>query len=246
MQPWNGERVKRRRWHEKLLLETLGKTIFFYFAILLAVRVMGKREIGAMSPTDLVVAIMLAELAAISIDSPDTSVWMGVVPIVTIVALEMLFSFGMLRSIRLRAAIHGRPSVVVQNGRILESALRANRYNLDELMQHLREKGWPDIRDVEFAILESDGKLSVIPKSQKRPVCPEDLGIETKYEGLPLPLIKDGTINESALRESGLGTRWLMQQLAERKIHRVEDVFFATLSTTGELYIQLKEERARG
>lgn len=228
------------------ILNALGKTFVFYFVLLFSVRIMGKREIGTLSPTDLIVAILLAELAAIPIEDPNISVWMGIVPIVTIVMLEIVFSYGMLRNFRLRTMVHGRPSVVVQNGRILESALRANRYNLDELMQHLREKGWPDVQEVEFAILESNGKLSVVPKSQKRPVSPEDLGIETKYEGLPLPMIKDGVINQDALLESGLGTQWLKQQLAERNIHHVEDVFFATLSTTGELYVQLKEDALKG
>src|SRR5690625_2886402 len=124
------------------VLIALGRTVLLYIVLLVAVRIMGKREVGALSPIDLVVAILIAELAAIPIEDHSIPLWIGITPILAIGAMQILFSFGAMRNLGLRQLMEGTPSVVIKSGEILENVMRQNRYNLDDLMQQLREKGW--------------------------------------------------------------------------------------------------------
>ena len=133
--------------------------------------------------------------------------------------------------------------MVIKNGEIIQSVMRQNRYNLDDLMQQLREKGWPDPADVEFAVLETNGSLSVIPKSQYRPLSPADLGVETGYEGLPHMIIRDGLVDDKALYECGLSREWLESELNKQNVRSSAEVFLAVLNSKGELYVQKKEKR---
>lgn len=223
------------------LLITFLRTILFYFALIFAVRLMGKREVANLSPADLVVAILIADLAVIPIESPDTSILAGVVPMVTIMSLQILISYASLKNLFVRKIFDGTHTVVIRGGKIDEQAMRANRYTLDELLTHLREQGYPDVGDVEYAVLETDGELSVIPKSQKRPLTPADLGLDTTYEGMPHVLIKDGEVMEEELAAIGLNRKWLEKEL--RKLGHsggVESVFLATLNTKGQLFVQEK------
>lgn len=224
------------------VIASLGRAALLYLILLASVRIMGKREIGALSPSDLVVAILIAELASVPIDNPNMPLWHGIAPILAIVAMQILFSYGSMRYLRLRYFLEGTPAVVIKNGEIIQSVMRQNRYNLDDLMQQLREKGWPDPADVEFAVLETNGSLSVIPKSQHRPVSPADLGIETAYEGLPHIFIRDGRVDDKALQECGLDRKWLENELRKRQMGSSAEVFLAVLNSKGELYVQKKEQ----
>ncbi len=172
----------------------LYRTVVLYLAVLLAVRIMGKREVGELSAFDLVVAIMIAELAAMSMERINMPLHEGLVPIFTLVGLEILLSYLSLKSHTIRGLVDGAPSIVIANGKIVEKELRKLRYNVSDLIGQLREKDVANIADVEYAVLETSGELSVVLKSSKRPVTPEDLGLPTKYEGLPVPLIFDGHI----------------------------------------------------
>lgn len=223
------------------VIAALGRAALLYLILLASVRIMGKREIGALSPSDLVVAILIAELASVPIDNLNMPLWHGIAPILAIVAMQILFSYGSMRYLRLRQFLEGTPAVVIKNGEIIQSAMRQNRYNLDDLMQQLREKGWPDPADIEFAVLETNGSLSIIPKSQCRPVTPGDLGIATAYEGLPHILIRDGKVDDQALRECGLNRQWLDTELRKRQVGSSDEVFLAVLNSKGELYVQKKE-----
>ncbi|MCL6449127.1 MAG: DUF421 domain-containing protein [Armatimonadetes bacterium] len=217
------------------------RTILIYFIVLIVVRLMGKREIGQLSPFDFVVAIIIAELAAIPMESTGIPLWKAILPMVTLAVLEVLLSYLALHSPFLRKILDGEPQVVIKNGQILKKELRKARYNLNDLLAQLREKGIVNVCDVEFGVLETSGKLSVIPKSQKRPVTPEDLGIATGYEGLPTVLIMDGMIVKENLRSSGLDEAWLQERLGEFNI-RPGDVFLAVLGTDGKLFINKQEE----
>jgi len=137
----------------------------------------------------------------------------------------------------------GSPSIVIRNGKIDIDELAKARYNINELLEQLRTKGYANIADVEFAILETSGNLSVIPKSQKRPLTPADLHIDTGYEGLPLPLVLDGTIQRDNLSDAGLTVDWLVSELAKLGIDDVNEVFFASLDTQGNLFYQTRKER---
>jgi len=150
-----------------------------------------------------------------------------------------------LKSETVRILLTGIPSIIIRGGEIIESEMRRVRYNLSDLMLQLRLKGVSDIADVEVAILETNGELSVILKSQRRPLVPADLGIETEYEGLPLILIVDGVANEFNLRQAGLDNQWLRDRLQERGIGSVEEVLLASLDTVGRLFVQRKNRSRR-
>lgn len=222
------------------LLLIIFRTVIIYFVVLIMIRLMGKREIGQLSPFDFVVAIIIAELAAIPMESPDIPLWHGIVPLVTLGILEVMLSYASLYSHGLRRFMDGSPQIVIQNGRILKREMRKARYNLDDMLGQLREKGVFAIEDVEFAILEPTGRLSIIPKSQKRPVTPDDLGIPTVYEGFPTVLIMDGVIMKKNLQQAGLTESWLLERLVERGV-TLKSVFLASIGTNGRLYIDLKD-----
>jgi uncharacterized membrane protein YcaP (DUF421 family) len=219
----------------------LYRTVVLYLAVLLAVRIMGKREVGELSAFDLVVAIMIAELAAMSMERINMPLHEGLVPIFTLVGLEILLSYLSLKSHTIRGLVDGAPSIVIANGKIVEKELRKLRYNVSDLIGQLREKDVANIADVEYAVLETSGELSVVLKSSKRPVTPEDLGLPTKYEGLPVPLIFDGHIHYNNLRSLRLDQAWLLAEVRKQGLERIEDVLYASLDTDGNLYISEKE-----
>ena len=191
----------------------LYRTVVLYMAVLLAVRIMGKREVGELSAFDLVVAIMIAELAAMSMERINMPLHEGLVPIFTLVGLEILLSYLSLKSHTIRGLVDGAPSIVIANGKIVEKELRKLRYNVSDLIGQLREKDVANIADVEYAVLETSGELSVVLKSSKRPVTPEDLGLPTKYEGLPVPLIFDGLNHYTTVPSLRLAQAWLLPEV---------------------------------
>ena len=222
----------------------LVRTVIMYVALLVVVRLTGKREMGHVSPFDFVVAILIAEVAVLPIADPERPLWHGLLPLGTIVLAELFLSWVTLKSERFRHLVTGRPSIVVRDGRLVEEELRAVRFCIDDLLEGLRSKDVADITEVEVAILEPNGSLSVIRKSQHRPVTAADLGVPTQYEGLPLALIKDGVVNDEALATAGLDRQWLTEELRRRGMSDPRDVFFAQLNTTGQLFVQPKRAAA--
>jgi len=222
-----------------LLFEHIYRTVFVYFLVLVIIRMMGKREIGQLSPFDFVVAIIIAELAAIPMEVTDVPIWHSILPLVTLGLLEIMMSYATLFSRTLRGIVCGQPQVIIKNSRLLRDEMKKARYNLDDLLGQLREKGVMDIDDVEFAVLETSGKLSVILKSQRRPVTPADLGISTPYEGLPVVLVMDGVVMGDNLKENNLDEKWLYEKLKERGLSP-KGVLLATLRTDGRLSISKK------
>ena len=216
--------------------DIIYRTVFTYIVLLVIIRLMGKREISQLSPFDFVVAIMIADLAVVPLQSSGIALWHGIVPLILLALLEMMLSFAALHSHRLRKLLDGNAQIVIKGGCILKSELRKARYNLDDLLAQLRESGYPNVEDIEVGVLETSGRLSVIPKSQKRPVTPEDLKITTGYEGLPTILIMDGVISKQELAGIGLDMDWLETRLAESGVPS-RRVFLATLNTHGKFNI---------
>ncbi|ABO51023.1 protein of unknown function DUF421 [Desulforamulus reducens MI-1] len=229
----------------KGLFPHVWRTVVIYFAVLIIVRLMGKREIGQLSTFDFVVAIILAELAAIPMGAQSIPIWHGIIPLVTLGILEVVFSYLALVNRPLRKILYGSPQIIIENGHLLRHEMRSSRYNLDDLLSQLREKGFYNIEDIEYAILEPSGRLSVLPKSQKRPVTPADLGIDTEYEGLPNVLVMDGDVLKENLHNINLTEKWLKEKLAEKGIHP-KHVLLATLNTRGQLLVDCQnDDRAR-
>ncbi len=222
-------------------LDLFWKTLLFYFLLVLVLRLMGKRELARLSPLDLVVTIMVADAAIIAIEEDRYPVWTGIIPVVTIALAEIGLSWGMMKSETLRRWVEGTPTPVIWRGKIEEKKLRSLRYNLDELLSQLREKNIADPRDVDFALLEPGGKLSVVPKAEKRPATPQDLGISPPPAEISIPLIKDGMVDEMGLREAGKDLKWLEEQIKAHGLKSPAEVFLLTVDGGGNVFLQPKE-----
>lgn len=216
------------------------RTLILYITTVVLLRIMGKRQIGQLQPYELVVIIMISELAAIPMQNTGIPILNGVIPIFILVAAEIILSYLSLKSERARGIICGRPSVLIENSKIMETELKRLRYNINDLLEQLRLKNIPDLTDVEFAILETSGELSVILKSPKRPIIPQDLNITPDYEGLPVTLIIDGQVIQENLSKKNIDMVWLKNELIKSGIHNIKQVFFATLDSQGKLYFQVK------
>lgn len=224
------------------MMVTLVRTVILYILVVVALRMMGKRQIGELQPSELVIAMMLSELASIPVENVGTPLLTGVIPIFTLIIAETTFSFITLKNRKLRKILCGAPTVLISKGQILEKEMERLRFNIDDLMEELRSNGYPNILEVEYAIIESNGNLSVIPKSNKRPLTPEDLGITPQYEGIPYLLVSDGVLNKDAMEHAGGNLEWLLSHLNEYDIHSIEDVFVAIVDSAGNFYIQKKKK----
>lgn len=216
------------------------RTLILYILVVLALRMMGKRQIGQLQPSELVIAMMISELACIPMENVGTPIVNGVIPIFTLIIAEAAFSFLTLKSKKIRKIISGTPTILIEKGRVLEKEMERLRFNIDDLMEELRSSGYANLLDVEYAIIETNGMLSIIPKSSKRPVTPADMELVTEYEGLPFLLVADGVINRMALKSAQLDEEWLYEKLSEFDIDKIEDVFIACLDTSGNLFVQRK------
>jgi Predicted membrane protein len=217
------------------------RAAILYLLVVIIVRIMGKHQIGQLQPYELVITILISELAAVPMQDTDIPLINGIIPILTLLLIQITLSFISLKSSGARRIICGGPSVLIENGKIQQSELSKLRYSINDLLEQLRLKDIPNVADVEFAILETCGKLSVIPKSQKRPVNPEDLKLNTSYEGLPTTLIVDGTLQHHHLKKARLTEEWLRNELAKFGWTQWNQILLASLDSAGKLFIQPKE-----
>jgi uncharacterized membrane protein YcaP (DUF421 family) len=228
-----------------IVLVVFIRTLILYAIVVVVMRIMGKRQIGQLQPFELVVAIMISELAAVPMQNTGIPLINGIIPIITLLVAQISMSFINLKSTKARAIICGKPTILIENGKIFEQHLQKEMYTLNDLLEQLRSKDISNIADVEYAILETNGQLSVIPKSQKRPLTPEDLNIPTKYEGLPLDLIIDGKIMKNNLAKASLDETWLKNQLLKFGVKNIDDVLFCSLDNQGSLYFQEKLKKIK-
>lgn len=218
------------------------RTLILFLVVVVGLRLMGKRQIGQLQPYELVIVIMLSALAAIPMENTGIPLVSGLFPIFTLLLAQVTLSYISLKSERARGIICGTPSVLIENGKIVEKELSRLRYNINDLLEQLRSKNIPNVSDVEFAILETSGQLSVIPKSQKRPLVPADMNLPTTYEGLPLTLIIDGYVFRQNLSKVNLNMEWLELELQKFGVKNVNDVLFASLDTEGKLFYQVRSK----
>ncbi|MDD3412190.1 MAG: DUF421 domain-containing protein [Eubacteriales bacterium] len=203
----------------------------------LTVRLMGKRQVGQLQPFELVIAIMIADLAATPMESPDVPLWRGVAPMLALIILHQLFTLLSLKSQRLRAFFSGTPTVIIRRGQIDYKALQKLCFNLNDLLEELRSSGAISPSEVGTAIMETSGKLSVFPLSQKRAVTPGDLGLEPGYEGVPLTLVLDGKLEKANLALLGRDEKWLDAQLAALGFERRAKAMLCYLDTDGRMTV---------
>ncbi|MDD4237495.1 MAG: DUF421 domain-containing protein [Desulfotomaculaceae bacterium] len=221
---------------------TIIRTLILFTVVVVVLRLMGKRQIGQLQPYELVIIIMLSELAAIPMQDIGIPLLSGLLPILTLLVAEVALSYIALKSVKARDFICGTPVVLIEGGKIVEKEMQRSRYNINDLLEELRSKNFPDIADVEFAILETSGHLSVIPKSQKRQLVPQDLNLSTRYEGLPLALVIDGQVMDKNLQKAQLKPGWLKSELDKFGIKSFKEVLFASLDTQGKLFYQVKSK----
>lgn len=202
---------------------------------------MGKRQIGELQPSELVVAIMISDLATVPVSDIAIPLLSGVIPIMTLIIFEVTISFLTLKSEKARNIITGKPTYLIKDGIIAEKQMRNMRYNIEDLLEELRLKDCPNIADVHTAILETNGELSVVLKSDKRSVTPNDLKIKPNQESIPLVLISDGKIRFEHLRDLNKDIKWLEQKLAERNIKSTKDVFLFSIDSDGIITMQIKD-----
>lgn len=217
------------------------RTLILYALVVIALRLMGKREIGQLQPFELVVIIMISDFASVPSGNVGIPLLSGIIPIMVLLFANMTLAWITLKSQKARTFVCGSPSILIERGKILEDALRKNNYNFSDLLEALRLNSVPNIADVEFAVLETNGQVSVFPKSQKRPATPEDFNLQTKFEGLPLSLILDGVLDHYNLEHAHKDLNWLLKELKKQGIHKIEDVFFANIDSSGTLFVQAKE-----
>ncbi len=202
------------------------RTIFLYVLILFIFRVMGKREVGELSLMDLVIFVMIAEVASFAIDNPDRKLFDSIMPMLLLLVIQLVTSYLSLKSKKIRDLIDGDPSVIIRNGEIIETEMRKQRYNLDDLFQQLREQQIGSIQDVSYAFLEPSGNLSVFKFDGDHPV---------------LPLIVDGDVQESHLRLIQQDKGWLLNELKKIHITDPKTVFYCSYEKQ-KLYVQLREK----
>lgn len=214
------------------------------FVWLLAItKLMGQREVAQLNLFDFIVSITIGGLVSGPLFNPRAGLKGALINLGLLGSLNILLAYASLKNPKFRRIVQEEPIVLIQNGKILEDMMRKTRFNLDDLLTDLRLKNIPDISDVEFAILESNGKLSIIPKSQARPLTPRDLRLSTEYEGMPTVLIEDGNIVEDNLRDNHLTKEWLFQELKAQGIDDEANVMAAVLDTKGTLFVSKKKHR---
>ena len=198
------------------MFDSFFRTVVLYLLLIAVVRLLGKRQIGQMEPSEFVVTMLVANLASIPMEETESSLLQGVVPIVTVLALELLLAYLSLHSIRLRKLLCGKPVILIENGKLLRGNLRRNRITLDELSGHLREKDVLDIAAVQFAILETNGNLSVFPYPSEKPASARDAKIRPRKQYLPVTVVSDGQLIRENLQKARKTETWLQNVLRER------------------------------
>lgn len=220
------------------------RTLILYGTVIISLRTMGKRQLGELQPSELVVAIMISDLASVPMQAIDIPILTGIIPVLTLIIAEVFMSYLSLKSRNMRKFLTGKPNIVIYDGQIKEKELAKLRFNINDLLGELRLQGYYNISDVEVAVIETSGKLSVLPKDTARGVTVEDMEIKNPFkEGLPCTLISDGAINRDEIARSGKSEKWLMTQLKKQGIDSVKQVFIASLDAENKLYVQKKEAK---
>jgi uncharacterized membrane protein YcaP (DUF421 family) len=221
------------------------RTVMIYVTVFLVMRIMGKREIGKLSVFDLVISIMIAEIAVFAIEDVHRPISYDLIPIATLLLIQVGTAQLSLHSQKLRGLLDGKPSYLIKHGKLDRDEMKRQRYNLDDLMVQLRQNRVMDVGDVEFAILETSGKLTVVekPEEKKRQEDPPvDLFDTIRYEGLPLPLIMDGKVQDENLEKLGKTRFWLKSQIQQKGAHEFKDVFFCSVDHRGKLFLDKKRK----
>ena len=223
------------------MLITFVRSIILYVIVLVVMRLMGKREIGQFQPFELAIAIMIADLASVPMSEVGIPIINGIIPILSLLVMHLIISFINLKSIKMRQLICGKPSILIYRGKINEKVLIKERFTINELQERLRANNINDLADVEYAILETSGQVSIIQKPNKRTTIPEDFNIMPEYEGISYDLVVDGKIMNDNLKILNKTYGWLKKEVNKFNIEP-EEALLVTVNAKGDIFCQKKEK----
>ena len=222
------------------MLITFFRSIVLYIIVLIVMRLMGKREIGQLQPFELAISIMIADLATIPMTEIGIPIFNGIIPILGLLLMHLIISIINLKSLKGREIICGKPTILIYRGKIDEKALKKERFTINELQEKLRWNNIVNLGDVEYAILETSGEVTIIQKPEKRGTIPEDFNIKPDYEGIPYDLVIDGKIMNKNLKSIGKNYSWLKKQVEKFGI-KPEEALVVTIDGKGQIFCQKKE-----
>ena len=221
------------------------RTVILYLLLIAGLRITGKRQIGELEPIELVLTMLLSDLASVPMQDFGIPLVNGIVPIVTLLSLSMLLSYGSLRSVRFRPLLCGEPTLIIRSGHILQDAMRRNRLTVDELLEALRGQGISDLREVKYAVLETSGQLSVLPRADCQPVTPRQLSLQPEDpQTLPIVVISDGRLLRRSMERLGLDDGWLQARLRDAGVRSPREVFLLSVDEAGSVVCLPKEGKA--
>ena len=224
------------------MITAFFRTVILYLLIIAGLRLMGKRQIGELEPGDLVLTLIISDLASVPMQDFGIPLVNGVFPIIVLLSLSMLVSYFSLKSIRFRSLVCGRPTVIIQDGKILQANMAKTRFTVDELYEQLRTQGYSSLEGVKYAILETSGQVSVLPYTRTAPLTPQSAGIEVQEDvTLPVLVVNDGHILTDNLRTCGRDLSWLQGQLKKRRLTSPKQVFLMTVDEAGAVVCVTKE-----
>ena len=219
------------------------RTIIVFSLLIIAIRIMGKRQLGELEPLELVAAVLISNLAAQPLQDTGTPLIYGIVPVLTLLCCQLIISGISVKNGRFRRLVSGKPSILIDNGVIVQSEMKKSRISVDELYVELRINGITDISTVRHAILETDGTLSVLPYAKFSPVTPDEMNLDAPDNGLPITVIDEGRVMSDNLKLLNHDEKWLKNQVKKRGARGIEDVYLMTVDAAGKIYYAKKEEK---
>ena len=218
----------------------LFRTIIIYTSLLIAMRIMGKRQIGQLDVSDLITTLLISEIAALPIENPDIPLFYSIIPLITLLTFEVISSTIVSRSQFMKNIFTPRPSFLIKDGKIDQKSLQKNRISIDELISKLRQQSIYDIQEVKYAIIEQDGQISEVPKIEYRQPNLKDLKIESEESGIIHVIIANGKINKHGLSVINKKEKWLSAEISKRGLF-ISEIFLMTVNDLGEIQITKKE-----
>jgi len=221
------------------------RTLIVFISIIISMRVMGKRQLGELELSEFVVAVMISDLASNPLQDIGIPLLNGLIPILVLLCFEIIISGVVLHNMKWRVLLCGRPSMLIEKGKINQIEMRKNRFTLDELTEELRSQSVTDLSTVEYAVLETNGKLSITLIPSERPVTAGQLSIPTKDLGYDTIIINDGNLIPANLKRIGRDENWLRKELSSRKAHDIKDVYIMIANNAGSIYFARSEDIKR-
>lgn len=212
------------------MIKMIVRSAIIYITLMLGLRLMGKRQMGELELNELVIAMLLSDMASTPLQDPDLPISYGLVAVFTVLVLCFSLSYLTLKSFRFRKLFCGEPTLIIREGKLQQSAMRRNRFTIDELVGELRVQGITDLKDVKYAILETSGQLSIVERTEVKPLTPKQMGIQPEDESeLPILLINDGVLLKRNLEKAGLTESWLQLVLTQHGAKSIRQVFYLSV-----------------